>query len=265
MNSERTPVVFIHGLWLHSSSWQNWVELFTDAGYQTATPEWPGVSPDINLARTNAQNQEGKGLAEIIASHAEVLASFDTKPIVIGHSFGGLVAQSLLGQNLATAAVAIDPAQIKGVLPLPLAQLRSSLPVLGNPLNRNKTFWPNKKQFRYAFGNALTPQESEDLHDQWTIPSTNRPLFDAAIANFAPNSPAKVDVNRADRGPLLIISGTQDHTVPDVVSRAAFKLYSKSPAVTEFRQFNRGHSISVDHGWREIADASLEWLKAQGL
>ncbi len=259
------PVVFVHGLWLHSTSWQNWAKLFTEAGYETAAPEWPGAAATIEETRAHPEAQAGKGLVEIIGHHAEFLKTFDTKPIVIGHSFGGLVAQSLLGQNLAAAAVAIDPAQIKGVLPLPLAQLRSGLPVLGNPLNFSRSFVPNKKQFKYGFGNELSQEESDELHETWTIPSPARPLFEAAFANLAPRSPAKVDVGNAARGPLLIISGRHDHTVPDVVARAAFKLYRRSSAVTELRQFDRGHSLTVDHGWREIAQSSLDWLRTQGL
>ncbi|MDQ1733084.1 MAG: hypothetical protein QOK10_3243 [Pseudonocardiales bacterium] len=265
MSTPQAPVIFIHGLWLHSTSWRNWAELFSDAGYQTDSPEWPGVPEDLEQARQHPEYQAGKGLGEVIEHHAQYLASFDAKPVVIGHSFGGLVAQSLLGKGLAAAAVAIDPAPIKGVLPLPLAQLRSAAPVLANPLNRNKVFRLNKKQFRYAFGNAISEQESDQLHDKWTIPSTNKPLFDAAIANFNPKAASKVDTKRGDREPLLIISGTQDHTVPDAVSRAAYKLYRHSPAVTELMQFDRGHSITVDHGWREVAEASMDWLKAQGL
>ncbi len=265
MSPSAPPVIFIHGLWLHSTSWQPWVEFFTEAGYQTATPEWPGVPATVEEARAHPETQAGKGLAEIIAHHAEVLKTFDTPPIVIGHSFGGLVAESLLGQNLAAAAIAIDPAQIKGVLPLPLAQLKSSLPVLGNPLNYGKTFALDSKQFKYGFGNALTQEESDELRDKWTIPSPNRPLFEAAIANFNPKAPSKIDVKNSTRGPLLITVGLQDHTVPPPVARAAYKLYRHSTATTDLKEFDRGHSLTIDHGWLEIAQASLDWLKSQGL
>ncbi len=259
------PIMFIHGLWLHSTSWRDWAELFSQAGYDVVTPEWPGVPATIREARAHPESQAGKGLAEIIGHHADIAGSLGIKPIVIGHSFGGLIAQSLLGQDLAAAAIAIDPAQIKGVLPLPPAQLRAALPGLGNPLNYKRSVAPDKKQFRYGFGNAISERESDELHDLWTIPSPARPLFEAAIANFAPNSPAKIDTRNSHRGPLLLISGRQDHTVPDVVTRAAFKLYGHSTAVTELKQFDRGHSLTIDSGWREIAETSLNWLKAQGL
>jgi pimeloyl-ACP methyl ester carboxylesterase len=265
MTSSSGPVVFIHGLWLHSTSWQNWVELFAEAGYETATPEWPGAEASIDATRERPEAQAGKGLAEIIAHHAEFVKSLDARPIVVGHSFGGLIAQSLLGQNLAEAAVAVDPAQIKGVLPLPLAQLKSAFPVLGNPRNMSRSFTPNKKQFKYGFGNELSQEESDELHERWVIPSPARPLFEAAFANFSPKSPAKVDVGNSERGPLLFVSGRQDHTVPDVVTRAAFKLYRRSSAVTELQQFDRGHSLTVDHGWREIAQACLDWLRNKDL
>ncbi|WP_322762764.1 alpha/beta hydrolase [Frankia sp. Cr2] len=265
MKTLSVPVVFIHGLWLHSTSWRNWTELFTEAGYETATPEWPGAGATVEEARGNPEAQAGKGLNEIISHHGDFLQTFAAKPIVIGHSFGGLIAQSLLGQNLAAAAIAIDPAQIRGVLPLPVAQLKSAFPVLRNPLNLTKSFVPNKQEFRYGFGNELSREESDELYDMWTIPSPARPLFEAATANVAPNSPAKVDVKNSSRGPLLIISGRQDHTAPDTIARATVKCYRHSSAVTELKQFDRGHSLTVDHGWREIAQTSLDWLRSQGL
>ncbi len=192
------------------------------------------------------------------------MQSLDAKPIIIGHSVGGLIVQSLMGQDLAAAGVAIDPAQIRGVLPLPISQLRSALPALGNPLNFKRSVSLSDKQFRYAFANAVSESESRELHDRWTIPSPARPLFEAAMANVNPRSPAKVDTRNNHRGPLLLISGTKDHTVPDVVTRSAFKLYRHSTAVTELKQFDRGHSLTVDSGWRQIAQASLDWLGTQG-
>jgi alpha-beta hydrolase superfamily lysophospholipase len=266
MSTSRTPVVFVHGLWLHSSSWQNWVEAFNAAGYEAITPEWPGVADTVAEARGHPERQAGKGLNEIVDHFAAIIAGLDAKPIVIGHSFGGLISQRLLGQDAAIAAVAIDPAQIKGVLPLPLAQLRSAFPALSNPLNFKRSVSLTQKQFRYGFGNALTEQESNELWERWTIPSPARPLFEAASANFAPKSPAKVNVRNNERGPLLLISGKADHTVPDVVTRAAYKLYRHSTAVTELKQFEgRGHSLALDHGWKDVADASLTFLQSHGV
>jgi pimeloyl-ACP methyl ester carboxylesterase len=265
MAATKTPVVFIHGLWLHSTSWRNWTELFQAAGHPTYTPEWPGVADTVEATRAHPEAQAGTGLTEIIKAHADFLLTLDEKPIIIGHSFGGLIVQSLLGENLAAAGIAIDPGQIKGVLPLPIAQLRSALPGLGNPLNYKKSIALTEPQFRYGFANAVSEAESKQLFDDWSIPSPARPLFEAAMANFRPHSPAKVNTHNNTRGPLLIISGLQDHTVPDVVARAAYKLYKHSTAVTELKQFDRGHSLTIDSGWREIAQASLDWLDAQGM
>jgi pimeloyl-ACP methyl ester carboxylesterase len=264
MNSTKTPVVFVHGLWLHSSSWQPWADLFTAAGHPTYTPEWPGVAETVEDARAHPEAQAGKGIAEIVAHHADFLRSLDAKPILIGHSFGGLIVQSLMAQDLGAAGVAIDPGQIKGVLPLPIAQLRSALPGLGNPLNYKRSISLNEKQFRYGFANAVSEAESNELHAKWTIPSPARPLFEAAMANFNPRSPARVDTRNNHRGPLLFISGTKDHTVPDVVTRAAYKLYRHSTAVTELKQIERGHSLTIDSGWREVADLAMSWLDEQG-
>jgi alpha-beta hydrolase superfamily lysophospholipase len=265
MAANKTPVVFIHGLWLHSTSWKPWAEMFRAAGYETYTPEWPGVPATVEEARAHPEAQAGKGLTEIIKAHADFLLTLDAKPIIIGHSFGGLIVQSLMGESLGAAGIAIDPAQIRGVLPLPIAQLRSALPGLGNPLNYKKSVSLTEAQFRYGFANAVSEAESKQLYDEWTIPSPARPLFEAAAANFNPHTPAKVHTHNNTRGPLLLISGTQDHTVPDVVTRSAYKRYKHSTAVTDLKQFDRGHSLTVDSGWREIAQASLDWLQTQGL
>jgi pimeloyl-ACP methyl ester carboxylesterase len=181
----------------------------------------------------------------------------------VGHSFGGLIAEKLLGEGRGKAAVGIDPAQIKGVLPLPLAQLRAGLPALGNPANIHKAVSLTQKEFRFGFGNAVSDEESDELFDRWTIPSPAKPLFQAAVANFSVHSPAKVDTKKEDRGPLLLISGTADHTVPDVVTRSTLKQYRDSTAVTELKQFEgRGHSLTIDSRWKDVADTVLDWLKA---
>ncbi len=259
------PVVFIHGLWLHSSSWQPWAEMFQAAGYPTYTPEWPGVADTVEATRADPEAQAGKGLTEIIAAHAAFLQSLDAKPILIGHSVGGLIVQSLMGESLGAAGIAIDPAQIRGVLPLPISQLRSAFPALGDPRNYKRSVSLTEAQFRYAFANAVSEEEAQQLYDAWTIPSPARPLFEAATANFNPHTPAKVHTHNNTRGPLLLISGTQDHTVPDVVTRSAYKRYQHSTAITDLRQLPRGHSLTIDSGWREVAQTALDWLTARGL
>jgi pimeloyl-ACP methyl ester carboxylesterase len=260
------PVVFIHGLWIHSDAWQPWVELYRSAGYDPTAPGWPGDSFDVEQTRNDAAALANKGIDDITRHYTKVIDDLATKPIVIGHSFGGLIAQKLLGEGRAAAAVAIDPGQIKGVRPLPFAQIRSGLPVLSRPGNKKKTVALTKKQFRYGFGNALTEAESAELFDKWTISGPGRPLFEASAANFKKTSPAAVDTRRDDRGPLLIMAGGRDHTVPAVVAKAAYKLYAGSGAITDFHEFpDRGHSLVLDHGWREVADVTLDWLHRQGL
>lgn len=260
-----TPVVFIHGLWLHASSWQPWVDLFRDAGYEPIAPGWPHEPDSVEDARAHPEAVANIGINDAVGHYADLMDGLGALPVVIGHSFGGLIAEKLLGQDLAAAAVAIDPAQIKGVLPLPLAQLRAGLPALGNPANLHKSVSLTKKEFRFGFGNALTEEESDELFEKWTIPSPARPLFQAAAANFVMHSQAKVNTANETRGPLLLISGTEDHTVPDVVTRSTLKQYRDSAAVTELQQFEgRGHSLTVDHGWKDVADAVLDWLKTHG-
>jgi len=266
MAEGRRPAVFIHGLWLHATSWGPWLELFSDAGYDPVAPGWPNEPATVEEARQHPELVANMGIDDVTGHMAEMIGSLGEAPVIIGHSFGGLIAEKLLGQGLGAGAVAIDPAQIKGVLPLPLAQLRAGLPALGNPANLHKAVSLTKKEFRFGFGNALPEEESDQLFEQWTIPSPAKPLFQAAVANFSLHSEAKVDTANADRGPLLLISGTKDHTVPDVVTRSTLKQYRDSTAVTELKQFEgRGHSLTIDSGWKDVAGAVLEWLAAKGL
>jgi pimeloyl-ACP methyl ester carboxylesterase len=266
MSENRMPVVFIHGLWLHASSWQPWVDLFREEGYEPVTPGWPGEPSTVAEAREHPELVAGKTLTEVTDYFKTVIAGLEEDPIIIGHSFGGLITELLMGDGLGAAGVAIDPAQIKGVLPLPLAQLRAGLPGLGNPTNLNKAVSLTEKEFKFGFGNELTEEESKELFDKWTIPSPVHGLFEVAAANFNPHAATNANVRNNDRGPLLLISGTADHTAPDVTTEAAFKLYRHSTAVTTIEKFEgRGHSLAIDHGWRSVADEVLAWLNNQGL
>jgi pimeloyl-ACP methyl ester carboxylesterase len=266
MSAAPRPVVFIHCLWLHATSWDPWVSRFREAGYAPVAPGWPNEPSTVEAARENPDAVANIGIDDATGHFASVIDGLDQPPVIVGHSFGGLIAEKLLGQGVAAAAVAIDPAQIKGVLPLPLAQLRAGFPALGNPANLHKAVSLTAKEFRFGFGNALTPEDSDALYERWTIPSPARPLFQAAAANFSMHSEAKVDTENSTRGPLLLISGLEDHTVPDVVTRSTLKQYRSSTAVTELKQFEgRGHSLTIDNGWRDVADAVLAWLSDKGL
>ena len=234
-----TPVVFIHGLWIHSGAWAQWIDLFTSRGYAPTAPGWPGDADTVEATRANPGALDGVGIEQICHHYADYFETLDAKPIVIGHSFGGLIAQELLANDLAIAAVAIDPAPIKGVKKLPFSQLRQ----------------------------AITEEESDALHEAWTIPGPGRPLFEDATANFTRNSPATVDTHTAVRGPLLLVSGTEDHTVPKAVTLEVLNMYADNDAsTTEYHEFEgRGHSLTIDSGWRAVADVTLEWLASKRL
>ena len=265
MNSTKAPVVFIHGLWLHASSWAPWQEKFREAGYESSAPGWPGDADTVDATRANPDSVANHGIDGLADHYAKIIDDLPVQPILIGHSFGGLITEKLLGMGRGAAAIGIDAAQIKGVLQLPLSQLRGTLSVFANPANRHKAVSLTPKEFRYSFGNALTDEESNALHERWTIPSPARPLFEAAAAAFSPHSPAEVDTANSDRGPLLLTMGGKDHTVPEVITKSTLKQYRDSDAVTDLVEFaDRGHSLTIDHGWPEVADACLGWLSKQG-
>ena len=266
MTSARTPVVFIHGLWLHASSWAPWLELFRQAGYEPVAPGWPGIPDTVKEARANPASIADHGIEDVTRHYAGIIDALPARPVLIGHSFGGMIAEKLLGEDYAVGAVAIDAAQIKGVLPLPLSALRSTLPVFKNPANIHKAVSLTAEQFRYSFGNALSDTESDELYQRWNIPAPGRPLFEAAAANFSLHSPAKVQTRNQDRGPLLLVMGGQDHTVPEAITKSTLKQYRHSDAVTDLEEFpDRGHSLTIDAGWAAVAEAALAWLTKQGL
>jgi non-heme chloroperoxidase len=260
----KKSILFIHGLWLHRSSWQAWMEFFNQHGYDTLNPGWPGDGETVADCRANPGPIANRGVTEIADSYAAVIARLAEPPILIGHSFGGLLVQVLLGRGIAAAGVAIDPAPIKGVWQLPFSALKASLPVLGNPFNLKKAKSLTFEQFRYGFANALTEQEGRDIYDRWTIPAPCRPLFQAAAASIA-GVETKVNTANTTRGPLLITGGSQDHIAPPILGKASAAKYHPA-VVTDFKLFDgRGHSLILDTGWKEVAAYALSWLNKNGL
>lgn len=260
--SGRQPVVFVHGLWLLPNSWDNWRTMFEEHGFVTLAPGWPDDPATVADARRDPSVFARKTVGDITQHYVEVIGALDRKPIVIGHSFGGLITQKLAGLGLAEVAVAIDPAPFRGVLPLPISALRSAFPVLRNPLNRGRAVALTPKQFRFGFGNAVSEEESNSLYENYSVAGSGVPLFQAATANFNPGTEAKVDAKNPERGPLLIISGEKDNTVPWAIANASYKRQKKNPNVTEIVEIpGRGHSLVVDSGWREVADVALNFVR----
>ncbi len=258
----RTPVVFVHGLWLLPSSWDRWATLFEEAGFTALTPGWPDDPETVAEANAHPEVMAGKTVGQVADHFAAIAGKLTQRPVVIGHSFGGLLAQILAGRGLSAATVAIDPAPFRGVLPLPFSALKSAWPVLGNPANRKRAIPLTYEQFRFAFANAVPEAEAQELYKSFAVPASGAPLFQAAAANLNPWTEAKVDTENPERGPLLIISGQKDHTVPWAIANASFKQQQKNESVTEIIEIpNRGHALTIDSGWREVADTALKFIR----
>jgi len=263
--SGRTPVVFIHGLWLLPSSWDRWAAKFEEAGYAPLAPSWPDDPDTVEQARANPQAFAGKTVGMVAGHLGDVIGRLEKRPVVVGHSFGGLIAQLVAGRGLSSATVAIDPAPFRGILPLPLPALRSVMPVLRNPANRGRAVTLTLDQFKYGWANALSDEEAREIYETFHVAAPGAPIFQAATANLNPGSELKVDTKTAERGPLLITSGEVDHAVPRAYAHGAFKKQQANPGVTEFEEIpNRGHSLTIDSGWPEVAELSLTFLKRFG-
>jgi pimeloyl-ACP methyl ester carboxylesterase len=257
-----TPVVFVHGLWLLPSSWDRWAAVFEEAGYVALTPGWPDDPETTAQASEHPEVFAGKSIGQVADHFAAIIGSLATKPAIIGHSFGGLLAQILAGRGLAAVTVAVDPAPFRGVLPLPISALRSASAALSNPANRHRAVPLTYDQFRYAFANAVSEDEAKQLYDTFAVPASGLPLFQAAAANLNPWTEAKVDTQNPDRGPLLVISGENDHTVPWAIANASFKQQEHNAGVTEIVEMKgRGHALTIDSGWREVAGTALAFVR----
>jgi pimeloyl-ACP methyl ester carboxylesterase len=257
------PVVFIHGLWLHWTSWNRWAEVFREAGYAPLQPGWPGDPDTVLESREHPEAFAGVGVEQTTQHFATILRALHIPPLLVGHSVGGLIAQKLLGQNLGAGAVAIDAVPFRGVLRLPLSALRAAFPVLRSPRNRKRAVSLTPEQFRYAYANAVSAVEAAELYEVFAIPGAGRPIFQVATANLSRHSETRVKTDNPQRGPLLLISGVRDHSVPMSLVKAEYRKHQRrSEAVTELEQIdNRGHSLTIDSGWPEVAQRALGFGK----
>lgn len=259
--SGAAAVVFVHGLWLLPSSWERWRALFEARGYATLAPGWPDDPDSVEEARLRPEVFAHKGVEQVTRHLAEVIRRLDDLPAIVGHSFGGLIAQRLAGEGLSAATVAIDPAPFRGVLPLPLSALKAALPVLGNPANYRRAVALTFEQFREAWANALDEGEARRLYETFSVAAPGMPLFQAATANLNPWTEARVDTTNPDRGPLLVVSGEKDRTVPWAIANASYRRQRRNPGITEIHEMpGRGHALTIDHGWREVADVALAFV-----
>ena len=263
--SGRQPVAFVHGLWLLSSSWDRWRTLFENSGYATIAPGWPDDPETVAEARDHPDVFAHKMVQAVTDHYLEAIAALTKKPGVVGHSFGGLIAQKIAGVGASAVTVAVDPAPGRGVLPLPASALKSGSPILGNPANARRSVTLTFEEFTYGWANALGEAEARQLYDEFHVAASGVPIFQAAAANLNPFSETKVDFKAENRGPILIISGENDHTVPHAISYAAYKKHRKNVGVTEFTELaGRGHSLTIDHGWQEVAETALDFVRANG-
>jgi non-heme chloroperoxidase len=254
--------VFVHGLWLLPSSWDRWAALFEEAGYVALTPGWPDDPETVDEAKAHPEVFAGKTVGQVADHFEEVISGLDRKPAVVGHSFGGLLAMILAGRGLSAATVSISPAPFRGVLPLPISALRSASPVLSNPANRHRAVPLTFEQFRYAFANAVPEAEAKELYETYAVPAPGAPIFQSAAANLNPWTEVKVDSETGERGPMLVVSGEKDHTVPPAIAKASFKKQDRNEGVTELVSVpERGHALTIDSGWREVAETALAFVQ----
>jgi non-heme chloroperoxidase len=259
----RQTIVLIHGLWLTPLSWEGWKQRFESRGHQVLAPAWPGLEGSVEELRANTAPYERLGVKEIADHYDRIVRGLERPPIVMGHSFGGLITQLLLDRGLGAAGVAVHPAPIKGVLGLPFSQLKVAWVALKSPANRHKAQMLTPEQFHYGFTNTMTLEQSRPIYDRLAVPGPGRTLFQAGLANFNPNAVTKVNRHNSSRAPLLMLAGGKDHTVPASTVRAAYKLQKKSGAVTEIEEYpERSHFTVGQDGWEAVADHALDWAVA---
>jgi alpha-beta hydrolase superfamily lysophospholipase len=253
-------IVLIHGLWMTPLSWEHWIKRYSDRGYRVIARGWPGMDGDIDAIRRDPSKIAGLGVTEVVDHYDAIIRGLDKPPIIMGHSFGGLMTQILIDRGLGAAGVAIDSAPVKGILLLPFSSIRSAWPALSNPFNYNKATALTAEQFHYAFGNLLSEAESNAAYERYAVPGPDHLLFQASLANFNPHAATAVNFHNDDRAPLLLIAGGKDHIAPAAVTEANYRLYRDSKSVTDYKEYpDRSHFTIGQKGWEEVADYALDW------
>ena len=268
MNGSKETIVLIHGLWMTSLSWEHWVEYYASKGYRVIARSWPGMEGDIDALRRDPSAIARLGITEVVNHYEEIICGLDRPPIIIGHSFGGLITQILLDRGLGSAGVAIAPAPVKGIIFLPFSTLKVSFPALSNPANNHRAVPLTPEQFHYAFTNTLSEEKSLAAFNRYAVPGPDHVLFQAAFANFNPNAASAVDFNNGTRAPLLLLSGGKDHVSPPAVVEANYQLYRKSQAITEYKEFLERYTLHArtgglgrGGGLRSLVGGSACWAR----
>jgi alpha-beta hydrolase superfamily lysophospholipase len=254
-------IVLIHGLWLTALSWERWAEHYASRGFRVVARSWPGMEGDIEELRRDPSAIAGLGIGDVVDHYERIITrDLDRRPIIVGHSFGGLITQILLDRGLGAAGVAISPAPVKGVFVLPFSTIKVSFPALRNPFDMHRVVPLTLEQFHYGFTNHLTVEETTPIYERYAVPGPNHLLFQASLANFNPHAATMVDLHNDDRAPLLIVGAGRDHTVPASVAKANYNLYRKSAAVTAYEEYpERTHWTINQDGWEQVADTALDW------
>lgn len=263
MKSQPT-ILLIHGLWVTPSSWEKFKGYFEGCGYNVIASPWPGINKDVAGMRRDASGLNGIGIAEVVAHYTKIIRSLPEPPIIMGHSYGGLITQLLIDRGLGAAGVAIDSVPPKGILVLPWSTYLALTPALLQPITFKKTFIFTFRKWWQVFANTLSESEARVEFEREVIPASGRSIFQAALSNVTPNSLATINFANSSRAPLLLIGGEKDVIMPAALNRKNFKKYRASSAVTEYKEFpGRSHYIIAEQGWEDIAQYALDWALAK--
>jgi pimeloyl-ACP methyl ester carboxylesterase len=262
-DGDRIPLILIHGAWLSARSWERFGDYFDKRGFAVSAPEWPRKHGDVEELREHADELAGLGLNEIVDHYEALIRELEQPPVLIGHSFGGLIVELLLDRGLGRAGVALSPAPPKGILVLPFSSLKAASPALAHPSTRRGIVTLTLEEFTYGFVNTFPPEAAAAAYERYAVPETGRIFYEAGFANFALHPSTEVHFKNEQRAPLLIVGAEKDHTVPASVARAQYKKYERSSAKTEYLEFDgRPHLFVVGEGADEVAAAIDSWLDA---